>query len=259
VVLRESVKDGILRLTLDRPDKRNALSPDLVRALREALAKARDDPAIRSVLLTGEGAAFCAGGDFDAMRARHDDPLGPALATKRAQELGFGALARDMLMLEKPIVAFANGDAFGAGLMLVLAADHAVAAPGARFAATFVKVGLVPDTAGTWLLPKTLGLREARRLALLPDPVNAEDAEDLGLVSEVGDMARAETVAKRWAEGPTRALGLAKRAIVLGTADDLDAALAREAVLQGELFLTLDHKEGIAAFGEKRAPRFEGR
>lgn len=86
MVLRESVNSGVLRLTLDRPDKRNALSPDLVRALRAALAKARDTSAIRSVLLTGEGAAFCAGGDFDAMRARHHDPEGPALATKRAQD-----------------------------------------------------------------------------------------------------------------------------------------------------------------------------
>lgn len=255
-VLLEEQRAGVLRLTLNRPDKRNALSPELVRALREALGRARDDAAVRSVLLTGAGPAFCAGGDFDAMMARR----GNALATKEAQDTLFAGLARDMLLLEKPIVAHVNGDAFGAGLMLVLAADYAVAAPGARFAATFAKVGLLPDTAGTWLLPKTLGLRAARQLALLPDPIDAEEAEALSLINKRAEdaAARADEVARRWAEGPTRALGLAKRAIVLGTADDLDAALAREANLQGLLFTTRDHAEGVDAFLAKRAAQFTG-
>lgn len=256
-VLAESLAAGVLELTLNRPDKRNALSPDLVDALRAALRRARDDPGVRCVLLLGAGSAFCAGGDFDAMRARRGD----AMATKKAQDERFAALARDVLYLEKPVVAAVHGDAFGAGLMLVLASDHAVAAPSARFAATFVKVGLVPDTAGSWLLPKTLGLRDARRLALLPDPVDARKAESMGLVSEVADdaQARAREVARRFAEGPTLALGLAKRAIVMGTSDDLDAALAREANLQALMFTTRDHAEGVDAFMEKRAPRFEGR
>lgn len=255
-VLLEEQRAGVLRLTLNRPDKRNALSPELVRALREALGRARDDAAVRSVLLTGAGPAFCAGGDFDAMMARR----GKALATKEAQDTLFAGLARDMLLLEKPIVAHVNGDAFGAGLMLVLAADYAVAAPGARFAATFAKVGLLPDTAGTWLLPKTLGLRAARQLALLPDPIDAKEAEALSLINKRAEdaAARADEVARRWAEGPTRALGLAKRAIVLGTADDLDAALAREANLQGLLFTTRDHAEGVDAFLAKRAAQFTG-
>lgn len=255
-VLLEEQRAGVLRLTLNRPDKRNALSPELVRALREALGRARDDAAVRSVLLTGAGPAFCAGGDFDAMMARR----GKALATKEAQDTLFAGLARDMLLLEKPIVAHVNGDAFGAGLMLVLAADYAVAAPGARFAATFAKVGLLPDTAGTWLLPKTLGLRAARQLALLPDPIDAEEAEALSLINKRAEdaAARADEVARRWADGPTRALGLAKRAIVLGTADDLDAALAREANLQGLLFTTRDHAEGVDAFLAKRAAQFTG-
>lgn len=256
-VLLESLDGGVLSLTLNRPEKRNALSPELVDALRAGLRRAREDPAVRCVLLEAAGAAFCAGGDFDAMRQRRGD----AMATKTAQDERFAALARDVLLLEKPVVAAVQGDAFGAGLMLVLAADHAVAAPGARFAATFVKVGLVPDTAGTWLLPKTLGLRDARRLALLPDPVDARKAESMGLVSEVAEdaAARAREVARRLAEGPTLALGLAKRAIVLGTADDLDAALAREANYQALMFTTRDHAEGVDAFVEKRAPRFEGR
>ena len=255
VVLQTSLKDGILRLTLDRPEKRNALSPELVRALRGELARARDDAAVRCVLIAANGPAFCAGGDLDAMRARRGD----ALATKKAQDELFAGLAKDLLMLEKPVVAFAQGDAMGAGLMLLLACDHVVADKKAKFAATFVKVGLLPDTAGTWLLPKTLGLRDARRLAMLPDPVDAEEAAEKGLVSETGDLARAEEVAKRFAGMPTLALGYAKRAVVLGTADTLDAALGREAALQGLLFTTKDHAEGVDAFLEKRAPKFEGR
>lgn len=257
--LRESLDQGVLRLTLDRPEKRNALTPEMLRALRAALARARDDEAVRCVLLTGAGSAFCAGGDFDAMRARHDAPEGAALATHRAQQELFGALARDLLTLEKPVVLHANGDAFGAGLSLVLAADHVVAAPAARFAATFVKVGLIPDTAGTWLLVKTLGLRDARRLAMRAQTLDANEAERMGIVSEVGELSRAEEVAREWARGPTRALGLAKRALVQAADHGLEAALAREAAVQGALFTTADHQEGVAAFLEKRAPRFEGR
>ena len=259
MVLRESSDAGILRLTLDRPEKRNALSPELLRALRDALARARDDAAVRCVLLTGAGSAFCAGGDLDAMRARQDAPEGAALATQRAQRDLFGALARDMLHLEKPIVVFANGDAFGAGLSLVLAADHVVAAQSARFAATFVKVGLLPDTAATWLLVKTLGLRDARRLAMRAQALDAQQAADLGIVSEVGGLAEAEAVAQAWAQGPTRALGMTKRALVEAADHGLDAALACEAAVQGLLFTSEDHAEGVAALLGKREARFQGR
>lgn len=255
-VLLADREDGLLRLTLNRPERRNALSPDLLRALRDALAEAAGDPGVRAVLLSGAGPAFCAGGDFDAMVARRGD----AMATFRVQREAFGALARDLLTLEKPVVAHVNGDAYGAGLALVLAADHAVAAPGARFAATFAKVGLVPDAGATWLLPKTLGLRAARELVLFPDPVDAARARELGIVSVVAEdhAERALAAARRLAEGPTRAFGLAKRALVLGTADDLDGALAREAVLQGLCFTTQDHAEGVDAVREKRAPRYRG-
>ena len=256
-VLTVAREGGVLRLTLNRPEKRNALNPDLLRALRAAIADAARDPAVRSVLLDAEGAAFCAGGDLDAMIARR----GNALAAQEAQETLFGALARDILLLEKPVVAAVHGDAHGAGLMLVLACDYAVASPQAKFAASFTRIGLVPDTAGSWLLPKTLGLRAARELALIPDPIDAKRAESLGLVNAVHEdpRARALEIAKRWAEGPTAALGLAKKAIVLGTADNLDQALAREATLQGLAYATRDHGEGVDALKEKRPARFEGR
>jgi 2-(1,2-epoxy-1,2-dihydrophenyl)acetyl-CoA isomerase len=248
---------GVLRLTLNRPEKRNALDPDLIAALRDALAGAAKDAQVRALLVTGAGPAFCAGGDLDAMIARRGD----ALAAQRAQATLFGPLARDVLTLEKPVVADVNGDAHGAGLMLVLACDYAVAAPQARFAAGFTRIGLVPDTAGSWLLPKTLGLRAARELALVPDPVDATRAQELGLVNLVAEdhAQRAEALARRWAEGPTVALGLAKKALVLGTADNLEGALGREAALQGLAYATRDHGEGVDALREKRPARFEGR
>ena len=255
-VLLAERDEGLLRLTLHRPEKRNALSPELVGALREAIARAAADADVRAVLLSGAGPAFCAGGDFDAMLARRGD----ALATFRAQQDLFGALARDLLALEKPVVAHVNGDAYGAGLALVLAADHAIAAPGARFAATFAKVGLVPDTGATWLLPKTLGLRAARELVLFPDPVDASRARELGIVNAVEEdhAGKALAAGRRLAQGPTRAYGLAKRALVLGTADDLDGALGREAALQGLCFTTHDHAEGVDAVREKRTPQYRG-
>lgn len=248
---------GVLRLTMNRAEKRNALSPPLIAALRDALAAAARDPSVRSVLLAGAGPSFCAGGDLEMMLTRR----GNGLAAQHAQESLFGPLVKDILFLEKPVVAHVHGDAHGAGLMLVLACDYAVAAPGAKFAASFTRIGLVPDTAGSWLLPKTLGLRAARELALIPDPVDARRAEQLGLVNLVADdhAERALALARRWAEGPTAALGLAKKAIVLGTADNLEGALAREAALQGLAYVTRDHAEGVDALLQKRPAKYEGR
>ncbi len=257
MVLETKREGALLRLTLDRPDKRNALSPELVRAVREAIGEAAHDETVRAVLIEGRGRAFCAGGDFDAMLARR----GNALATKHAQDTLFAALARDILHLEKPVVAHVNGDAFGAGMMLALASDYAVAAPTARFAATFVKVGLVPDTAGTWLLPRTCGLRTARELVLLAETLDASRAKELRIINEIhGDAGkRAEEVAHKLAAGPTRALGLAKKALVLGGGDDLEACLAREASYQALCFTTEDHAEGVDAFREKREAHYAGK
>jgi len=255
-VLREQRSDdGVLRLTLARPEKRNALSPDLVRALLDALGRAAKDDAVRAVLLTGEGASFCAGGDIDAMLARRGDPQ----ATHKAQQELFAPLARAILLIEKPVVCFANGDAFGAGLSLVLASDRVVAAPAARFAASFVNIGLLPDTGATWLLPKTLGLRAARELAMTGEAIDAKRGVELGVANEIGDLAAAEARAAKFAAMATRAVGLTKRALVLGTSDDLDSALAREAALQAALFTTRDHQEGVDAFLQRRPANFDGK
>lgn len=257
--LRSALESGVLTVTLDRPDKRNALDAATLDRLLEVLAHAAKDDPVRCVVLTGEPPAFCAGGDVEWMLARQGKPM----ETKEAQAKRFGAVAKAILTLEKPVLAKVNGDAIGAGLSLALAADVAVAADTARFGAPFAKLALVPDTGATWLLPKTLGLRAAKELVLLPDLVDAKRAQELGLVNKVVTAsaldAECDRIATRWAEGPTKAFGLAKRALTTGTSGTLTQALAEEADLQALCFTLDDHAEGVRAFQEKRVPRFTGR
>ncbi|MHB8605311.1 MAG: enoyl-CoA hydratase/isomerase family protein [Thermoplasmatota archaeon] len=262
-VLLSARAGGVLTLTLNRPEKRNALDAGLADALLAALADAARDDAVRCVVLAGAPPTFCAGGDVDAMRARHDAPEGAAQATKAVQEGRFGALARALLSLPKPVVANVSGDAFGAGLSLVLASDFAVASEGARFSASFARMALIPDAGASFLLPRLVGLRAARELALLAEPIGAARALSLGIVSEVvvaaGLDARVEVVAGRLAEGPTRALGLVKEALFAGASGTLEDALAREANLQALAFGLGDHREAVDAFVARRRPDFRGR
>ncbi|HWG91626.1 MAG TPA: enoyl-CoA hydratase-related protein [Candidatus Thermoplasmatota archaeon] len=257
-LLRRDTRNGILTLTLDRPEVRNALNPDLLAALLAALKEAAD-PAVRCVVLAAEGPVFCAGGDVEDMQRRQGKPL----ATKARQEEAFGALARALLTFPKPTVARLQGDAYGAGLMLALCCDFALAADTVKVGATFSRMALVPDTAGSFLLPRLVGLRAARELYLLADPVPAPRAADLGLVTEAvpaADLAgRVEALARRLADGPTLAYGLGKRALLLGATQSLEEALATEANLQGLCFTLADHQEAVDAFLGKRKPAFTGR
>ncbi|MHB8586897.1 MAG: enoyl-CoA hydratase/isomerase family protein [Thermoplasmatota archaeon] len=255
--LRSADQGGVRTLTLNRPSARNALNAGLVGALRDALRDANRDAAVRCILLTGTPPAFCAGGDVRWMQERAGAPD----ATKRAQETAFGALARDLLRLEKPIVAAVNGDAYGAGMALAILSDAVVIARNARLGATFSRVALVPDTGASWALPRLVGLRAARRLVLLGDPVDAEEALRLGLVDAVSDdaLAQATSLAERLAQGPTKALALAKRALLRAADSDMETALANEANLQALCFALDDHAEGVSAFLEKRPPKFSGR
>jgi len=259
VTLKATAASGVLTLALARPEARNALSPDLVAALLDALSRAAADDAARVVVLAAEGSVFCAGGDAKDMAARKGDPL----ATKTRQERGFGALARALLTFPKPTVARVQGDALGAGLGLVLACDFAVVADHARLGATFAKMALAPDTGASWTLPRIVGLRAARELVLSAEPIDARRAFALGLASDVvpaADLdARVAALAGRLAEGPTRAYGLAKRALLSGAGSGLDEALALEATLQALAFTTRDQAEAVDAFLAKRTPRFEGR
>ena len=254
--LRTEVGDGVATLTLDRPDALNALTvplkDDLLAALREVAA----DGAVRAVVLTGAGRAFCAGQD---LRERLE-PDALALADEIRRR--YNPIVRAMRDLPKPIVGAINGVAAGAGASLAFACDIRIAAEGASFLLAFGRVGLIPDTGATWLLPRLIGWSKAAELALTTDPLSAADAERFGLVARVvpaGELAgAAHELAARLAAGAPRALALTKGALEAAWEASLEDQLEREADLQGEAGATADHAEGIAAFVERRQPRFSG-
>jgi len=257
IVAREG---GCLNLTLNRPDKLNALTGTLIQALTEQIAKAGEDPEVRAILLTGAGRAFCAGQDLG-----HRDPDGPNwppnLRTNVAEV--YGPLVTAILHTPKPVVCAVNGVAAGAGANLALACDIVLAADSARFIQSFAKVGLVPDAGGTWTLPRLIGLARARAICLTAQPVDAAQAEAWGMIWRAVPadslMAEARALADSLAEGPTVALGLTKAALLASADADLEEQIAREADAQGLSGKTEDYAEGVRAFLAKRPAAFRGR
>ncbi len=255
-----TVADGIATLTLNRPERLNAFTAALHEALAAALDRAAGEPAVRALLITGVGRGFCAGQDLSERRpvpgeVRRD--LGQGL------ERYYNPLIRRLRGLEKPIVAAVNGVAAGAGAGLALACDIVIAARSASFIEAFNRIGLVPDAGNTWFLPRLVGSARAMAMALTGEAVPAERAAEWGLIWKVVPdealMAEARGLALRLAQGPTRALGLTKRALNRSGTNDLDAQLDLERDLQREVGLGEDYREGVAAFLEKRPPRFSGR
>ncbi|HUP54973.1 MAG TPA: enoyl-CoA hydratase-related protein [Methylomirabilota bacterium] len=254
--LRIETDSGVATLTLDRPDALNSLTVGLKQALLGAFAGIRADPAIRAVVLTGAGRAFCAGQD---LRERLEPDAAPLAEELR---LRYNPLIRAMRDLPKPIVGAVNGIAAGAGASLAFACDIRIAAAGASFLLAFGRVGLVPDSGATWLLPRLVGGAKAAELALLGEPLSALDAERFGLVARVvADdqvVAEAQAVAARLAAGAPRALALTKAALDRSWTNAFADQLELEAGVQGVAGATADHAEGIAAFLEKRPARFTG-
>lgn len=250
---------GVLRLTLNRPSRLNALDDELLDALGVAFEVARDDDAVRCVLLTGAGRGFCAGADLGAGTL-----LGPdrGVSVRRRLQTMYAPLILGIRELEKPVVAAVNGVAAGAGMSLALACDLRVCAESASFIQAFVRIGLVPDAGASFFLPRLVGLARAAELAMLGDAVSAADALRVGLVNRVVPdaslAAEAGALAERLARGP-RSVGLAKRALNLALVSDLRAQLAHEEDLQGLAIATEDAVEGVTAFIEKRAADFQGR
>lgn len=253
--IRVEHADGVATVTLGRPDSLNALNAAMRRELLAAFkALARDD-SVRAVVLTGEGRGFCSGADLRGGSGE--------LEFRRVVTAEYNPLVRAIRDLPKPVIAAVNGVAAGAGVSLALACDLVYAAEEARFIQAFVKIGLVPDSGSTRTLVRALGRHRAAELIFTGEPLTAMEAHAGGLVNVVVPVADlADTVrgaAARLAAGPTRAMGLAKRLINEAEDATLDQSLATEAALQELAGRTQDHAEGVAAFGEKREPRFVGR
>jgi 2-(1,2-epoxy-1,2-dihydrophenyl)acetyl-CoA isomerase len=233
----------------------NAVSHGIARELADELERADPDE-LDALVLTGEGSAFSAGGDVQAMADREET----ARESYESMRDSFGRVAEAAIESSVPVVAKVNGDAVGAGLALVAVSDFAVAAESARFGAAFVKVGLVPDTGGTFLLPQLVGLRTAKELAMTGKLVDAEAAASMGLVNDCVpdadlDAAVADLLDTLRAR-PTRTLGLVKQALHGNLTRQWDDALDYEAMLQSQAYDSPEHEEGVAAFLEKRDPEF---
>ena len=256
-----ALESGVLTLTLNRPQRLNAMSQPLIAALREQIDRAAGDGAIRAVLLTGTGRGFCAGADLagsgtGALDADGKPDLGAVM------ESAYNPLIRSIRELPKPVIVAVNGVAAGGGANLALAADIVLAARSARFDQAFVRISLIPDLGGTWFLPHTVGDARARALAMLGTSVPAEEALRMGMVWQVIDdaelMGEATKLAQKMAAGPTLSYAAIKQAMNRAGTNSLDQQLDLERDSQRALGKSADFKEGVAAFLAKRAANFTG-
>lgn len=256
-VVRTKTSGAVIEITLDRPNTLNAFDRQMKVELLVALKAAERDTSVRVLIITGAGRAFSAGQDLKERELRGASDLSDELRTR------YNPIILAMRRMEKPIVAAVNGVAAGAGFSLVLACDLVVASDQARFIQAFSRVGLVPDTGSTWFLPRRVGWARAAELMMLAEPLDASAAERLTLVNRVVPAERlmdeARAMATSLAAAAPIALGLTKRAMYQGLLSDLDSQLDLEAQLQSVAGRSADHAEGLAAFEQKRDPRFTGR
>ncbi len=253
------VTDGVLLVTLNRPAVLNSFDREMALTLQAELARAAADSAIRAVLLTGSGRAFCAGQDLAAVVPTPGMPPTDLGAVVREC---YNPIVRALLTLEKPVVAAVNGVAAGAGANIALACDFVIAAESASFVQSFVHVGLIPDSGGTFLLPQLVGRARAAQLAMLGEKLPARQALEWGMIYAVATTGQVVTeglaLARRLAGMATRGIGLTKRAFAQSAGATLDAQLEMEAEAQGQAGRTADYGEGVQAFVERRTARFVG-
>ena len=250
--------DGVVTLTLNRPDAMNALDIDLKEALRDTLASIESDRSVRSVVLAGAGKAFCVGQDLRE-HARDLDKGATELDTVRQH---YNPIAQRLASLPKPVVAAVRGTAAGAGASLALLADFRIGGPRTTFLMAFANVGLTADSGASWTLPRLIGYGRAMELMLLAKPVTAEQALAIGMTTEVVDegeaLTTAQELASRMATGPTTGYSKIKEALLTAAGADLEKALATEEKAQTHLGATTDHREAVDAFVAKRPPTFTG-
>ena len=261
-VLLYELEAGVASLTLNRPDKLNAFTDELLMALLKKLKDCERDPEARCIIIRGAGRGFCAGQDLAAVRDRESEGAS-GMNFKTHLEKTYNKVIHKIRTIEKPVIGGINGVAAGAGASLALACDLRVAVDSAKFIQSFIGVGLVPDSGSSFFLPRMVGYARAFELAITAERLTASDAAQLGLVNRVYSADDFETGLRDYAasiaNAPTLAIGLTKRAMNRALVTSLEDSLAYEAHLQEVAGRSEDHKEGIAAFLEKRSPEFKGR
>lgn len=257
--IKYEVVDGVARLVFNRPDRLNSFTVQMHREIAEAMADAGTRSDVRAVLLTGAGRGFCAGQDLSD---REVAPGSEPVDLGNSVEKYYAPLVRTITTMEKPVICAVNGVAAGAGANIAFACDVVLAARSAKFIQSFANIGLIPDTGGTWVLPRLAGQARALGLALTGEPLSAEKAETWGMIWKcVDDDQLAEesmALARRFASGPTRGIAATKLSLRNSFARTLDESLELERDLMRELGFSADYQEGVAAFMEKRAPIFTG-
>jgi 2-(1,2-epoxy-1,2-dihydrophenyl)acetyl-CoA isomerase len=253
------VSDGIATITLNRPEAYNALNGQLARELHDAVIVSSEDDAVRVVVLTGSGRAFCAGGDVKNF-SDHIDNIG-ALVKRLTTEL-HGAVSR-MIRMPKPVINAINGVAAGGGMSLALAGDLILATESATFTMAYTRIGASPDGSSTFTLPRLVGVKRALELTLLNPVLTAQEAVEWGIVNRVfpDDQFRAavQNIASQLAQGPTQAYGRAKALYYASTNESLETQMEHETLSIAACGKTADFREGVLAFAEKRTPTFQGR
>jgi 2-(1,2-epoxy-1,2-dihydrophenyl)acetyl-CoA isomerase len=256
-VVRLDIEDGAYRLTLNRPDRLNAFTAKMHEEVRDVMSRIESDPTARVLLITGAGRGFCAGQDL----GERDVDAGP-LDLSQGPERDYNPLARRLVALPLPVVCAVNGVAAGAGVNIAAACDIVIAKKSAKFAQAFSAIGLVPDTGGTWQLPRLIGQARALAFTLLNETLSAEQAAAIGLIWKAVDDdifdTEIDAVVTKLAQSPTFGLGAAKRAIRASWTSTFDEALDRERDMQRVCGLSPDYREGVNAFKARRTPKFTG-
>ncbi|GAB5401530.1 MAG: 2-(1,2-epoxy-1,2-dihydrophenyl)acetyl-CoA isomerase PaaG [Aureisphaera sp.] len=256
--IQTHIQNGVATLTLNRPDVFNSFNREMALAFQAALDSAEKDDAVRAIVVIGSGKAFCAGQDLKEVTTPDLNP-----GFKKILEEHYNPIISRIRSIRKPVIAAVNGVAAGAGANIALACDIVVASEKASFIQAFSKIGLIPDSAGTFFLPRLIGFQKASALMMLGDKVGASEAERLGMVYKVFSQEEfineVEKLAQSLAQMPTKALGMTKELMNASMTNDLQSQLEMESKYQIEAAQSDDYREGVAAFVEKRKPNFQGK